>query len=402
MGWPPTVRQVIDVKNDQHRPWDEASPARIEVVQTIPAEIAAAPMPALGRNTLLDAIASARRSVTALSERALAADQTQLGHLVAVLVRSDAIASSQIEQVGTSSEALAVALADLDESGDVVVPADATDTWLVAGAVEAVQSAVEESDGPITTTWLKALQAALLQHDPEIRPEHLGTWRDCPVWIGSSRRAAVFEGPPFPKVPRLMDDLISFTGRHDMDSIVRAGIAHAQFETIHPFVDGNGRVGRALIHRLLGSSQVPVPVAHGLLVDLDAYIAGLNAFRDGDIETWLATFATAVERGALAAVDLIESLQRLREHYRRMVPTRGNSAMRKVMDDLIGQPVVTSLLIRRRYGVTAARASQITTQLVEAGVLRRSSAWAPTSHSVWVASDVLATIDALGEPRDPS
>lgn len=398
MSWPAAKRLVVEVVNDDLPPWDDEPPRSIEVVQTLPREIAARSLPPLGGGALAEALTSARRSVDSLDALVMA-DHQQLGHLAAVLVRSDAMASSQIEQVGTSSEALAVALADLDESGEAVVPAGANDAWLVAGAVEIVQSAVDETGGVVTASWLKHLQGALLRHDLEIRPDHLGEWRDCPVWIGPSRKKAVFEGPPFARVPALIDDLIGFTRREDIDAIVRAAIAHAQFETIHPFVDGNGRVGRALIHRILGSSRVPVPVAHGLLVDLGAYIDGLNAYRRGDLETWLLAFAVAVDRGAVAAVGLIESLQRLRAHFHRRVPTRGNSAMRRVLDDLIGQPVVTSLMIRRRYGVTAARASQITSQLVEQGILRRATVWAPTSHAVWVAPDVLAAIDALGEPR---
>jgi len=399
MVWPAAARLATNVTNDDVRPWDDASPTEFEVIQTIPAEIAATPMIPLSGKTLAKTFADAHRAVEALGERASVAGHEQLGHLVAVLVRSDAMASSQIEQVATSSEALAVVLADLDETGESIVPVEATNAWIVAGAVEVVQSAVQQSDRGVTAEWLKMLQRALLRHDREIRPEHLGAWRDCPVWIGPSRQTAVFEGPPFDLVPGMVDDLTLFTGRVDIDSIARAGIAHAQFETIHPFVDGNGRVGRALIHRIVGSARVPVPVAHGLLVDLDGYIEGLTAFRNGDLETWLATFASAVERGATAAIALLEALQNLRDHFHATVPTRGNSAVRQILDDLIGQPVVTSLTIRRRYGVTAARASQITTQLVDAGILRRTTAWAPTSHAVWVAPDVLATIDALGEPR---
>jgi len=403
MSWPAAERRAVDVENAGVRPWDDASPRRIKVVQTIPALIADLPLPVLRDDQIADAFEAAHDAVAALTRQALVAGLPQLGHLVAVLIRSDAVASSRIEQVRTTSEALAVALADLDETGDAIVPADASETWLVAGAVEAVQSAIDTRPGNITDQWLTGLHRGLLRHDREITPRHLGAWRDCVVWIGETRQHAEFEGPPYELIPVLVADLLAFTARHDVPPLAKAAIAHAQFETIHPFVDGNGRVGRALVHSLIGSPEVPVPVAHGLLSDLSGYVAGLAAYRAGGIGEWLATFAIAVERGATAAVGLIQSLDKLRAHYRRSLPTRTGSVTRQLLDDLIGQPVVTALMLQRRYGISAPRASQLTTQLVDAEILRRSSAWAPTTRRVWVAPDVLAAIDAIGEqlPRSP-
>lgn len=397
MSWPPARRPVVEVENDGHRPWDDDSLALIEVVQTVPPFIADLALPVIRDDHVSTALRTADAAVAQLSNRAIQAGLPRLGHLVAVLVRSDAVASSQIEHVQTSSEALAVELADLDEDGDAIAPSEARGTRLVAGAVEAVQAALNTQGPEASEQWLKDLHRELLRSDLEILPKHLGEWRDCPVWIGPTRQHAEFEGPPHELIPELIADLLAFAARNDVPTIAQAAIAHAQFETIHPFVDGNGRIGRALIHSLIGTSNVPVPVAHGLLSDLAGYIEGLTAYRDGDVGTWLATFCAAVERGAIAAVGLIGSLQNLQAHFHQVVPTRAGSATRQLIDDLIAQPVVTSLTIQRQYGVSAPRASQLTAQLEGAGILRRSTLWAPTSRKVWVAPDVLTTIDAIGE-----
>lgn len=402
--WPAVEQHIVRVENESYREWDDSSPPHFDVTQSIPALIADRALPVGQSDAVGEFYAKAEAAVQQLANQALDADAPQLDHLVTVLIRSDAIASSRIEQVNTTSEGLAVVLADLDEEGDAVASQEGRDTLIVAGAAEAVQDSLDVHDAPVTDQWFKALHTSLLRSDSALERRYLGQWRDCPVWIGPSRQYAEFEAPPHDKVPALIADLIRFVSRHDVPGLIRAAIAHAQFETIHPFVDGNGRIGRALIHRIIGTPNVPVPVAHGLLSNLDAYLDGLNAYRAGDLDTWLATFCRAVETGAVAASGLLSSLTNLRRRFHDLVPTRTGSVTRQLLDDLIGQPVLTSIMIQRNYGVTPGRASQLTSQLTDAGILRRSSAWAPTTRRIWVAHDVLASIDALGEqlPRQAS
>lgn len=394
--WPAVSQHVVQVENDGYRAWDETSRSHFEVTQSIPAPIANQPLPIGQAGAVGELHSKAMTAIQQLANQALGTGAPQLSHLVTVLIRSDAIASSRIEQVRTTSEKLAVVLADLDEDGDAIASHEAKETLLVAGAVDAVQESLGHS-ALMSDQWFKGLHTSLLRSDPMFDRRHLGQWRDCPVWIGPSRQQAQFEAPPHDHVPALMDDLIQFIGRHDVPNLSRAAIAHAQFETIHPFVDGNGRIGRALIHRIIGAPNVPVPVAHGLLSDLTAYIDGLNAYRTGNLDTWLATFFVAVETGAIAASGLLNSLTNLRHRFHELVPTRRGSVTRQLLDDLVGNPVLTSLMIQRNYGVTAARASQLTSQLTDAGILRRSTVWAPTNRRIWVAQDVLASIDALSE-----
>ena len=130
-----------------------------------------------------------------------------------------------------------------------------------------------------------AMHAALLA---DVQPEIAGRWREEQVWIGGDSfgpHGAAFIPPHHDHVPALMADLVKFTRRADLPLLSQAAIAHAQFETIHPFPDGNGRTGRALIHAMLRghglTRNVTVPVSAGLLTDTNGYFDALTAYRDG-------------------------------------------------------------------------------------------------------------------------
>jgi Fic family protein len=127
-------------------------------------------------------------------------------------------------------------------------------------------------------------------------------------WIGGSAsgpRDAEFVPPPPQLVPGLVDDLCEFCNREDLPASIQAGIAHVQFETIHPFFDGNGRVGRALIliilrRRRLARSYLP-PVSLVLASEADRYVAGLGSWRRGDEDDWYRVFIDALYRAAAGA-----------------------------------------------------------------------------------------------------
>ena len=112
--------------------------------------------------------------------------------------------------------------------------------------------------------------------------------RDRWVWIGGrSPVTASYVAPRHEAVPAAVEDLVLFLQRRDLDPTVQAAIAHAQFETIHPFTDGNGRTGRAIVSSLLRArgvvGNVTVPISSGLLHDIDGYIAALTDYRAGPV-----------------------------------------------------------------------------------------------------------------------
>ena len=387
-GWPPAGRQAATVDNELYRPWIDDSARRIVVTQTVPARIEALAVPVLGR-AVGEAVWEATRAVAGLREHAAGATGV-LGHLSAVLIRADAVASSQIEQITTSSEALAVALADLSDEEPDVYP---TDTALVAANVATALAAFRAGE-PVTAEWFHRRHRSLLAADRELLPRHLGAWRDCAVWVGQNRQTAAFEGPPFEQVPALMDDLVRFVARRDVHPVVHAAIAHAQFETIHPYADANGRVGRLLIHQLLDAGAAPIPVAHGLLHDPTGYVAGLTAYRAGDLDGWAAVFAAAVADGAAAAVRLVNRITDLHRDYRRRVRTRTGSPVERILDSLVGTPAITAAEVQATYRLSAGRASQILHQLAEANILRLSAHRAGRAQ-VWVAHEVIDAVDTI-------
>lgn len=394
--WPAVQSKIVTVPNELWRNWDEESTPTIDVAQTVPPEIAGISVPALD-DASADAIAAAQAATARLQVRS---DQVPgvLGHLSAVLIRADAVASSQIEHITTSAEQLAVKLADLSDDDARRYP---TDTELVAANV-ATALAAHRSDDAVSADWFHRLHRELLAADPEIEPGHRGAWRDGAVWIGRNRAVAEFEGPPHGQVPALMDDLVRFARRVDVHPVLQAAIAHAQFLTIHPYVDGNGRIGRLLIHKLLPASEAPVPVANGLLSDPARYVSGLTSYRSGDLDAWVGVFADAVAVAAGAASRLVERLAALRRDYHVRVRTRSGSSVPQVIDMLLENPAVTAQLIEDRLGVTSARAGQILHRLADVGILR-SSAHKAGRSKVWIAPEIIDAVDVINatSPRRP-
>ena len=387
-GWPSARRQSVTVDNELYRPWIEGSTPQIVVSQTVPPLVAAQPVSALGPS-VSEAVGEAWEAVARLRHHAADVPGV-LGHLSAVLIRADAVASSQIEQITTSSEALAIVLADLNDEEADPYPED---TALVAANVTTALYSLR-ADEPITADWFHRRHRNMLAADRELLRRHLGAWRDCAVWVGENRQVAAFEGPPETQVPALMDDLVRFVARRDVHPVVHAAIAHAQFETIHPYVDGNGRIGRLLIHQLLDAGEAPVPVAHGLLHNPTGYVAGLTAYRAGNLDGWVATFAAAVADGAAAAVQLVDRIEELRQDYRARVRTRAGSSVQQLLDSLVHTPAVTAGQIQADYLLTRGRASQIVHQLAEANILRLSAHRAGRAK-VWVAHEVIDAIDTI-------
>jgi Fic family protein len=174
--------------------------------------------------------------------------------------------------------------------------------------------------------------------------------------------------------------------RTDLPPIVQAAIVHAQFETIHPFADGNGRVGRALIHvvlrrRGLAPRFVP-PVSLVLAADARRYIGSLTAFRRQRAAEWCATFAESVQLAAAKATELAERLERLQASWRKRAggPRRHSSA-EALIKLLPAHPIVTLATATRILGRSKQAANQAITLLAESGVLhpttlaRRNRAW---------------------------
>ena len=284
-------------------------------------------------------------------------------------LRAEALGSSFIEGLRASNKRLALA-AYAPVAADVTARA-------VLGNVRAMERAVAvgTKDGEFELDDLLDIHRTLLKGTTEER--FAGIVRAEQNWIGGrglSPADAAFVPPPHDRVPALLDDLVAFVNLDDLPAIAQAAIAHAQFETIHPFGDGNGRAGRCLIHVILGRRGVAPrfvpPVSVVLATNARRYVAGLTDFREGRTDDWIGGFADSVSTAASATQRLwarIDAL--LADLIARAGSPRRDSVARKIILGLPAQPVVSADTAAERYGVTATAARAALNQLQATGVL---------------------------------
>lgn len=331
-----------------------------------------------------DALMEIARFDAELSQTDLGTDG-EFAPLVSVLLRTESASSSQIENVTAGAKALA--MASIHERAGA-------NAQLVAANVTAMRGAIEMADDLSEETILAA-HAALMEGHEYARP---GRYRDQPVWIGADAptpHTARFVAPRHERVQGAMADLLAFCDRTDMPVLSHIAIAHAQFETIHPFNDGNGRSGRVLVHVMLkragATRRLTVPVSAGLLVDTDSYFAALTAYREGDPEPIVRRFTDA----SFAAVDNarhlnadIADLYARWEHY---LNARRDAAAWRVLPHLVRQPAITVKHIQQVVGVSAPAAQHAIDQLADAGIVTPASA--NKRNRVWIAEGVIAALD---------
>lgn len=310
----------------------------------------------------------------------------EVAPFASVLLRSESAASSQIENLTSSARALAEA-----EIGE----GDRTNAAMILGNVRTMQAALALA-GQLDEAAILEMHRALMSQQSIIPA---GQWRAEQVWVGGSARhpaEADFVPPVAADVPELVADLVVFMERDDLPPLAQGAIAHAQFETIHPFADGNGRTGRALLHSVLlhtgAIHRVTVPISAGLLVERDAYFDSLTAYRTGDVEPILRCVAQAARGGVEVGERLVRDLRALRLEWDGQVTARADSAVWRLMDLLLRQPVVTARVVAGDLGVSAPAAHAALQRLVAAGILQESTG--KKRNRVFRAPRVLAALDA--------
>jgi len=317
-------------------------------------------------------------STSALSERAgiavrgLNASTAELQPLEGLgrqLLRSEALASSAIEGLQLSHRRLARAEVE-GKAGDFLAQE-------ILGNTQAMEEAVRigSESGDLGVDDVRAIHRALAIAPPLNRIA--GQIRESQGWIGGASPVhAAFVPPPHERVPGLLADICDFMNRDDISPVAQAAIAHAQFETIHPFGDGNGRVGRCLIHVLferrgIAPSYVP-PVSLALGANKDAYIAGLEDFRADRVDRWVAQFALAVEAAAEQAKDFSAKVAALQaEWVRRAQPMRADATARAIVDHLPSYPIITAAIAEELTGRSRVAAINGLDRLAQVGILTR-------------------------------
>ncbi|GAA1547403.1 Fic family protein [Nocardioides humi] len=313
----------------------------------------------------------------------------ELAPLASVLLRTESASSSEIEGVTAGARALALAAIDAKTGPNA---------QLVTANVTAMQRAVALADD-IDVDTILAAHAALLDRHVYAAP---GRLRDQQVWLGSnalSPHTASFVPPHHTRVPAALDDLIAFVHRADLPVLVQVAIAHAQFETIHPFDDGNGRVGRTLVHAMLRHSGVTrtliIPVSAGLLTDTSAYFHALTDYREGYVETIVRQFVNASFRALDNGRRLVEELELIHDRWSESLPSRRGSAARRLLPHLLSQPAINVTYVESATGVALSAAQRAVEQLEGAGILERTSGG--RRNRVWIAPEVIAALDAFAE-----
>jgi Fic family protein len=350
------------------------------------------------RDLALDA-ATAARTATAATEVAHAAEALVADYepLARLLLRSEGVASSYIE--GVTAPVVEVVLAEehLSDHGDGAA------AW-VAGNLAAVAQAVASARGeePLNVETLLEWHRTLMTGSPT--PErYIGVIRNEQGWIGgTSPLDAHLVTPPPQELARLLEDLVVYVNRVDVDPVAQAAIGHAQFENIHPFGDGNGRVGRVLVAWILTrrlALLVPPPVSVAIAADVAGYASGLTLFRLGDHRRWVSWFADAVASGGRSQRALVAHVEEIKVQWRERLAVqdrtpRSDAAIYATLDLLPRHLVLTAPILSDELGISRKAALATLHRLVTVGILteqgRLSRPSAGQPATLFVSRDLLA------------
>lgn len=346
------------------------------------------PDPLMSRKIVLDGDVAAD---VADAEAAIARLNVQIANLIdtdalaRILLRAESVASSKIE--GLEVGARRLLRAEMARAlGDV--PHDVTAIEVLSN-IDAMNAAVRSIDvgESITLELLLGLHSRLLEGTR--LAHHGGRLRKVQNWIGGSDYNpcnAAFVPPPAELVEELMNDLVAFSNTDSLPAVVQAAVAHAQFETIHPFIDGNGRTGRALIHLILRrrglAPRVLPPVSLILATWAQDYVGGLTASRyrgpstsqaaHKGINLWIGRFAAACSRAVDDAASFELRARAIEVEWReRLGKVRARSATDLLVRALVGAPVVTVSSAGELIGRSYVQTNDAVTRLLQAGILRQ-------------------------------
>lgn len=329
-------------------------------------------------------VSEAEAAIRALNDVA----QPAFAPLARLLLRTESIASSKVEGMQLGVRELARAEARLEAGGKAGPTAQE-----VLANIDAMELAVHAAASVelVGIDEITAIHRRLMDKAPN--PRSAGQIRTQQNWIGGNDHnpcGADFVPPPPEYVDEFMLDLCDAINDDALSPLVQAALVHAQFETIHPFEDGNGRTGRALIHvvlrrRGLAPAYVP-PISVVLASAKDRYIQGLTNFREEAVEAWIEHFASAAASSAHLAKAYIRSVQELSEKWRTQLSSsngapRAGAAAWAVIEVLPAHPIITAPVAAAATGRSKPAVYEALGELEKAGVLmplspsRRNKSW---------------------------
>ena len=392
-GWPRPGRETL--------PWTSRMAEFLTPRQRalLPSTYEAAVVPEIADAalTLPTRLAAAEADAVAAVSRFDSDAASALLPFTPLLLRSESSASSRIERLTVSARRLMEA--ELFEAGR-------GNAALVVANTRAMTAAASIRP-PLSLDSLLSMHRALLESSA---PDDAGALRREPVWIGGSELSpagALFVPPRHERVPEALEDLFAFTRRTDLPPLTRTAIAHAHFETIHPFVDGNGRTGRALIHVLLSwaglTPHAPLPLSAVLLADVDSYFRSLDAYRRGEPLVIVELFIGAAARAAALGRSAGRRIGRTVEAMLERSPGRAGTPDRAIIALLARRPVLDALSSATAVGVSEAAARRSLKRLEAAGLLR--GYLIGPHRRAWRSPEILDLMDdvvsALGRRTQP-
>lgn len=317
-------------------------------------------------------IATVARTATAAAEVGHAAEALPEDYdaLARLLLRSEGVASSYVE--GIRAPVVDVVLAE-----ENLAPGVTSASWVASNLAAVTEAVATAATTALSVEALCEWHRTLMTGSPT--PErYVGMIRDEQGWIGGNDPTdAHLVTPPPERLDTLLDDLVRYANREGIDPVAQTAIAHAQFEIIHPFSDGNGRMGRVLVAWILTkrlSLVTPPPVSAAIAADVGGYASGLVLYRFGELDRWVQWFAAAVRDGGRAQRQLISELSALKARWRERLSS-GERALRSdakawaALGLLARHVVLTSDVLTRELGVSNKGALDALRQLAERGVL---------------------------------
>lgn len=358
-----------------------------EPLATLPVQLSA---------TLAGLVSDAELAIRRLNENGGSA----LAPLARLLLRTESIASSKVEGMQIGVREMARAEARMDTG--VAPSRTALELIDNINAMElAVGQAAETQRFEVDD--IVAIHTRLMQHAPNKRLA--GRIRTQQNWIGGNDYnpcGADFVPPPAGEVARLLEDLCGAINDDLLPPLVQAALVHAQFESIHPFEDGNGRTGRALVHVILRrrglAPRFLPPISVVLAGAKNRYIDGLTAFRGDDVADWIEHFAAATARAARLANTYVGAVDALRARWREQLAASGHAPRRgaaawALIDVLPAHPIVTAPVATIATGRVKAAIYDAIEQLVAAEILTSLSA--SRRNRAWEAVGLLDLIESL-------
>ena len=362
MQWPAIGSETL--------PWDRD----VDELQLLPKSArrkirstydAAVPLKIAERSIVPPPALTARISELLVSIARFDAEQARRGYdLPALLLRSESSASSQIERL--TSSVRNVALAELCEDA----PQNAR---LIAGNVAAMREALA-SEGDLSLDMILDVHRSLINWSGE---SFGGELRQEQVWVGGtaySPHGAQYVPPAWSRVEEYLADIIAFANRDDIDPIAQAAVVHAQFETVHPFIDGNGRTGRTLLHKMLRRAGVlscaTLPVSAGLLHNIDSYMESLAAYQQGDPVAVVEQLVDALELALVVGRLVAMRIDAVMEEWTQRFTERKGSSIYRLPPLLAVQPVVSTAYVAERLDITPRASQNLVNRACEYGVLR--------------------------------